>query len=96
MDGLGDEYRRTIVRHLDEARTPTSVSSLAVAVAREATEPDQPRQFDDLRNQVQTELQHTHLPKLDEFDVIEYDRSNRLVEPGPFFDTAIGILADLS
>ena len=38
--------------------------------------------YDDRRN-VHTVLTRTHLPKLDEHDVVEYDEETKVVEPTP-------------
>ena len=38
------------------------------------------------RQQLESEMYHVHLPKLEELEFIKWDRESRVVTPGPRFD----------
>jgi hypothetical protein len=61
---LSSSYRRRVIYALQEDG-PASVGELADAVVSTG--------IADARKRAMASLVHTHLPKLDEFDVVEYD-----------------------
>lgn len=69
---LSNRRRRDVLYRLSEAEV-TSVDSLAATIAaREASVPAEQLPEDD-RKRVQVDLYHTHLPKLADRGLIEYD-----------------------
>ncbi|AGB39221.1 DUF7344 domain-containing protein [Natronococcus occultus] len=69
---LSNRRRRDVLYRLSEADV-TSVDSLAATIAaREASVPAEQLSADD-RERVRIELYHTHLPKLADRGLIEYD-----------------------
>ncbi|UPV76835.1 hypothetical protein M0R89_20420 (plasmid) [Halorussus limi] len=88
---LANARRRACVRHLRnrEGRGPSdgavvSVRDLADAVADSVAD-DGPAS-DGLRQSVYTSLSQHHLDKLDEWEVVRYDREARSVATGPNFE----------
>ena len=70
-DILRNDRRRRVIRHLRETDDRVSVSDLSEHIASvEAGESPAPR---DVRKSVYVSLHQTHLPKLDEWGVIDYD-----------------------
>lgn len=78
---LGNDRRRATVSILAEEDRPVDISSLAntLAAADEGS-----------YKSVYVSLQQSHLPQLDEYDVVRYDRVDRTVAPGPAFENVAG------
>jgi hypothetical protein len=79
-DVLRNDRRRMVLEHLGDAEGAVSARDLSEAIAaREAGSDPPPR---DVRRSVYISLQQTHLPKLDDLDVVDYDDATREVRPG--------------
>jgi hypothetical protein len=65
---------------------------LARAVARREDERQQAECPEPVVQDVRLSLIHNHLPKLDEWDIVEYDRSAMTVQPGPKLNVVISAL----
>jgi len=79
-DVLRNDRRRMVLEHLGDAEGAVSARDLSEAIAaREAGSDPPPR---DVRRSVYISLQQTHLPKLDDLDVVDYDDAERAVRPG--------------
>lgn len=75
---LRNDRRRCAIEHLRDADGEVSVDELAEHVASvETGESPPPR---DVRKSVYVSLHQTHLPKLDELDIIEYDQRAQGIE----------------
>jgi hypothetical protein len=76
---LANPRRRGTIRHLTETAAGRTVSlrDLATAIAAEETGQSPPPRS--CRESVYNSLHQTHLPKLDELGIIEYDREGRAV-----------------
>ena len=67
-----------VLEQLSETEGPTSLRELSERVAERETETTPaPR---DIRRSVYVSLQQTHLPKLDELGIIDYDSGEQMVE----------------
>jgi hypothetical protein len=76
---LSNSRRREALEVLWDRPQPVSVRDLAEHIAAaESCETPAPRP---LRRSVYNALHQTHLPKLDEFDLVEYDADRKLVRP---------------
>ena len=76
-DILNNDRRRATIEYLRETVGPVSLRRLSEAVAeRECGESPPPR---DLRASVYNSLHQTHLPKLDECDVVDYDADRKTI-----------------
>jgi hypothetical protein len=74
LSALADEHRRAVLRSLNSAKDQALtfdvlVNQVADLVSSEIAE----QTTDDPRQRVRTALHHTHLPKLEECRMIEYD-----------------------
>lgn len=79
---LDSSRRRLVIRAL-EPRDQIAVNELIDVVAEHENGPD----YDDDRwKTVQVSLLQTHLPRLDENGVVEWDRADRFVERDRHFD----------
>lgn len=79
-DVLSNERRRLTLEVLGEAPDAVSTRALSESVASlETGRSPAPR---DIRQSVYVSLQQTHLPKLDDLDVIDYDADTKTVRPG--------------
>ncbi|OAQ54402.1 hypothetical protein HTG_02320 [Natrinema mahii] len=84
---LGNDRRRAIVQLLAEDGGQTDVSDVATEIA--ATESDTTPVPNNLYKSVYVSLQQTHLPQLEEDDVIEYDSDAKTIRPGRHFDEVL-------
>ena len=85
---LAHARRRLILRVLQDFETPMLTTELAEIIADCETDSPTTRK----RQIILLSLYHTHLPKLNEATVVDYDRERGTVQPGPNFDILIGIL----
>jgi len=78
---LANERRRAVIERLDSSPGTVTVRDLSTAIAETETgeSPPPPR----VRASVYTSLHQTHLPKLHELGVVEYDRERSLVHVRP-------------
>jgi hypothetical protein len=75
---LANERRRRALEHIESAGGVVTVHELSTLVAsHETDEPSPPKRC---RESVYTSLVQTHLPKLADLGVIEYDRETQTIE----------------
>jgi hypothetical protein len=79
---LGNHRRRECLKYLDTTEPPVDVRELAQHVA-EAIETDHDPE---LERSIYTTLCQTHLPRLDERGIVDYDSTGKRVSTGPAFD----------
>jgi len=78
-DILRNDRRRAVIKNLENQIGEISLRELSEQVAeRESGESPAPRE---LRRSVYNSLHQTHLPKLDEQGIIEYDSDKKTIEP---------------
>jgi|AntRauMinimDraft_3_1070383.scaffolds.fasta_scaffold00635_5 hypothetical protein len=78
---LAAERRRVALDVLSDRSTPVDLEDLAVAIARRETDADVVDE--EIVEQVAITLHHTHLPKMGELGVINYDPDSTVVESCP-------------
>lgn len=78
---LGNERRRYVIERLRELESQTSLSDLARYVAARENETTMDAVTDRETKRVYTSLQQTHLPRMDEARIIDFDKSNGNVSP---------------
>lgn len=77
-DVLRNDRRRLVLERLAETREQLSVSGLAEYIAAvESGEQPPPR---NVRQSVYVSLHQTHLPKLDDLGIVDYDSNSKTVE----------------
>lgn len=76
---LSNARRRYIIYHLHNAGQEMSLKDLATIIAAEENETEIGDVTDDDRQRVYISLYQTHLPKLEESGIIEYDEERRTV-----------------
>lgn len=75
---LRNDRRRHAIEYLRDADEPLAVDALAEHIASvETGESPPPR---DVRKSVYVSLHQTHLPKLDELDIVDYDQREQQIE----------------
>ncbi|WP_435062667.1 DUF7344 domain-containing protein [Halobaculum sp. EA56] len=74
---LESDRRRLVLAILGERTQPVELDTLAAAVA--AAEEGVDRADGDAHDRVTVSLHHVHLPKLDDYGVIRYDRESNTV-----------------
>lgn len=89
---LSNERRRTVIAKLHRGEGQLSIGELAEHVA--AVENDKPLSSvgTDERKRAYVSLYQSHLPKMADAGVIDYDRDRGVLEPGPNFETLVGVL----
>mgnify|MGYP000274207228 CR=1 FL=1 len=76
-DILRNDRRRRVLRHLQESVGTVTLRELSETIAaHESGETPPPRQ---LRQSVYNSLHQTHLPKLDDENVVDYDKQRKTV-----------------
>jgi hypothetical protein len=93
-DILRNERRRHVLRYLRTNGDVASIGDLADAIAETETGESPPPS--DSRQSVYVSLHQTHLPKLDNLGVIEYDREERTVSLRPRADQIVARLEGAS
>lgn len=77
-DILRNERRRRAIKHLQTKLEPVSLRELSERIAEmESGESPAPRK---LRESVYNSLHQTHLPKLDDHDIVEYDQDRKTIQ----------------
>lgn len=84
---LGNDRRRAIVELLAEEPGHVDVSEVATEIA--AAEADTASVPNNLYKSVYVSLQQTHLPQLEEDEVIEYDSEAKTICCGPTFSDVV-------
>ncbi|MFC4541473.1 hypothetical protein ACFO5R_05985 [Halosolutus amylolyticus] len=81
FDILSNRHRREVLYHLnDRPDGVATVDELTDTVAaREHESGRADRDADEERNLIRTELQHVHLPKLEDAGIVEHDRRSETV-----------------
>ena len=80
-DLLGNCRRRYVIDYLREHREPTSLDTLARHVAARENGTSVAEVTTAERKRVYTSLQQTHLPRMDEVDVVEFDKERGMITP---------------
>lgn len=75
---LSNERRQLILEFLSEANGPLSARDLSERIAAAETEESPPPT--NIRQSAYVSLHQTHLPKLDELEIVDYDQSAKTVE----------------
>ena len=78
---LANERRRAVIEQLDASAGTVTVRDLSASIAESETGESPPPAR--VRESVYTSLHQTHLPKLHEVGVVEYDRERSLVHLRP-------------
>ena len=89
---LGNDRRRAIVTLLAESPERIDVSDIATEIAERET--DTSPAPNNLYKSVYVSLQQTHLPQLEEDDVIDYDPDSKTIRPGAHFEDVLGYIDD--
>ncbi|MDY7081160.1 MAG: ArsR family transcriptional regulator [Halobacteria archaeon] len=77
---LSNERRLRAIRCMDEADGALTVREISEQIAKEETGESPPPT--DARKSVYVSLQQSHLPKLEELDIVEYDDNEKKVKLG--------------
>ena len=76
---LSSERRRMIMHYLDDNEGPVRLRALATHIAAVEEEKDEADLSDDEIRRVYISLYQYHIPKMDDFGVISYDRDEGVV-----------------
>ncbi|MFC6973977.1 hypothetical protein ACFQL1_03715 [Halomicroarcula sp. GCM10025709] len=83
FDVLQNERRRHTLQYLRENRGPVDLGDLASHVAAMEYDCESTDVSSAQRKRVYTTLQQTHLPRLDEAGIVEYDSDDNLISTTP-------------
>ena len=90
-DILSNERRRLCVRTIQENRDSIDVQELADTLASELADGSM---SSNLRQSIYISLVQTHLPKLDKYEVVDYDDDEKTVRAGQRLPEVDGYLLD--
>lgn len=76
---LSSDRRRSLIYFLETQDGEADLSELSVLIAAWETETDPADIDEQARNRVYISLYQTHIPKLEDYGLIEYDSENRIV-----------------
>lgn len=79
-DVLRNERRRMVLEQLGKAGDAVSARELSEMIAAREADSDPPPR--NVRQSVYISLQQTHLPKLADLDIVDYDDATKEVRPG--------------
>jgi hypothetical protein len=82
---LADRRRRLTLRTLQGSATPLT----AIEIARRTGDHEHESPSDEDYRRIYLALYHVHLPRLEEADVVEYNRKVGTVRPGVNFDALV-------
>lgn len=82
FDVLRNSRRRAALAYLLEAEEPVTLRDLTKRVAAEEYDVDVETVSSDQHKRVYTGLYQCHLPRLDDFEVIDFDREEKTVRTG--------------
>lgn len=71
---LSDPRRREVLAYLSEQVPPVALEELAITVATDETGNTEGEIPDERVTRIATSLYHSHIPKLVDADVVDYDR----------------------
>lgn len=80
---LSNRRRRYVVHALEQADETMQIGEIAERVAAWEYDVEESELSYDERKRVYTALQQTHLPKMDDIGIVEYDKHRGTVEPQP-------------
>lgn len=80
---LSNRRRRYVVHALDQAGETMEIGAVAERVAAWENDVDESDLSYDERKRVYTALQQSHLPKMDDVGIVEYDKHRGIIEPQP-------------
>lgn len=78
---LSDERRRVVLDILTDQSEPIELTALSGLVAAAEHDGDVDEVCPSTRERIAVSLHHIHLPKMDDFGVVEYDTDTQAVEP---------------
>jgi len=81
FDVLRNQRRRFVLHHLEATAEPVELGALATQVAAWENGVDAAAVTADQRKRVYTTLQQSHLPRMDEADVVDFDADRGVVRP---------------
>ncbi|WP_226008051.1 DUF7344 domain-containing protein [Natrinema salinisoli] len=81
LDVCGHKHRRIVLATLANQQQSVSKTDLTSAIAKHNHHMPLAETADEIVTQIQTSLQHVHLPKLAEAGFIQYDLEGQVVEP---------------
>ena len=76
-DLLRNERRRQVIKHLQDSIGKTTLRDLSEAIAEHETGESPPPK--NIRNSVYNSLHQTHLPKLDQRGIVEYESDRKTI-----------------
>ncbi|MXV63396.1 hypothetical protein GS429_15250 [Natronorubrum sp. JWXQ-INN-674] len=90
---LSDRQREYVLCYLSEAGSATTAEVADVVVRWKRQTMDGADEVS--RRTVIIRLLHNHIPRLDQYDVVEYDHSSEEIRIGPNFDAVEPFVSDL-
>jgi hypothetical protein len=81
LEVCGHKHRRIVLATLDDPQESVPITDLTDAIIEHNHHMPPAAAADETVTQIRTGLHHTHLPKLVAAGLIEYDRTQQLVEP---------------
>lgn len=89
---LGHRYRRYVVRTLDEHGRELALADLADETARREYETTVAEISSEEVSEVYLSLYHSHVPKLEDGDVVHYDQESDVVVPRERVESLVQVL----
>ena len=86
FDVLQNQRRRYVLEYLKRYEEPVSLSDLAMQVAAWEYQTPLEEVTDDQKKRVYTTLQQTHLERMEEAGIVEYDTGENVVTRTPYTD----------
>lgn len=89
---LKNPRRRYVLRYLREVADEVTLGDLSEQIAAWENEKEIQQVSSSERKRVYVGLYQVHLPKMDGMDIVSFDKSRAIIEPGPTIDLLYGYL----
>jgi hypothetical protein len=86
FDVLRNQRRRDVLRYLDQTREPIQIGDLAEQLAAWENDKSVGELSSSERKRMYVGLYQSHLPKMDDLDVVDFDKPRGVVAPGEEMD----------
>lgn len=91
-EALSNDRRREVIRYVNYIKGPVDISDVSEYIAEMESGRSPPPT--NLRKSVYVSLHQTHLPKLDDLGVVEYEPNSKIIKPNQYIDEFNSYIGD--
>jgi len=95
LDLCAHKHRRIVLGVLATQRRSLTIEDLTRAIVEHTYREPPTAVADEAKTEIEAEIHHDHAPRLEDADLVEYDRERQLVEPTEQFDRVETLLSEI-